>query len=94
MSSMHRKIVDTLEWYAEASRQDVLEDNGERARKALMDMGSNGDPKDQDYLEELLECASTLVERLDRILPDLDGEESDSVREAQEKATTILMEWE
>jgi hypothetical protein len=62
---MKQALIDTLEWYAEASPQQRLEDGGERASNLLMRLHEGDQAAENgegDMLTVLLERVGTVIE--------------------------------
>lgn len=76
---MKRALIDTLEWYSEATPQDRLDDGGERASNLLVQLN---DDDDADKLTALLEAAAAVVEQ--------SKVDSDVIRALRQS----LMEWQ
>jgi len=58
---MKTRLLAVLEWYAEATPADRLNDGGERALNLLTDMGKGEDG--EDMVTTLLEAAGAVVEK-------------------------------
>lgn len=58
---MRKALLGMLDWYSEASPQDRLDDNGERALNLLLKL-NEGD-NDSDALTALLECVNDVLEK-------------------------------
>ena len=79
---MLRALMDTLDWYSEATPQDRLEDGGERAANLLVQLQGEGD--DGDMLAVLLARVEAVLNR--------DHDVGDT--SAQEALRQSLMEWQ